>query len=113
MQSGLRGALQGYESCPARSLGSSLPLYPKETIRLSRARTGAGVDGHLSLTPDAELAKGFPGLKVWGHKDFILMRCMNTIMGADAKKAEADTIIQDALRSRACALRNQRETGSF
>lgn len=26
------------------------------------------------------------------------MRCMNTIMGADAKKADADPIIQDALR---------------
>ena len=36
------------------------------------------------------------------------MRCMNTIMGADAKKAEADTIIQDALR-RELALFETRE----
>jgi hypothetical protein len=36
------------------------------------------------------------------------MRCMNTIMGADVKKAEADTIIQDALR-RELALFETRE----
>lgn len=45
---------------------------------------------------------------VCGHKDFILMRCMNTIMGADAKKADADPIIQDALR-RELALFETRE----
>ncbi len=36
------------------------------------------------------------------------MRCMNTIMGADAKKADADPIIQDALR-RELALFETRE----
>jgi hypothetical protein len=36
------------------------------------------------------------------------MRCMNTIMGADAKKANADPIIQDALR-RELALFETRE----
>jgi ribosomal protein S7 len=49
------------------------------------------------LIPDAELTEVFQGFTICGHKDFILMRCINTIMGADAKKADADPIIQDAL----------------
>ena len=36
------------------------------------------------------------------------MRCMNTIMGADAKRADADPIIRDALR-RELALFETRE----
>ena len=40
------------------------------------------------------------------------MRCMNAIMGADAKKADADPIIRDALR-RELALFETRERWIF
>ena len=33
--------------------------------------------------PGCRACERFPGLKVWGHKDLILMQCMNTIMRDD------------------------------
>jgi hypothetical protein len=60
------------------------------------------------LTQDAQLLGKNSLLEVRGHKDFILMRSMNTIMGADAKKADAEPIIKDALR-RELALFETRE----
>jgi hypothetical protein len=60
------------------------------------------------LTQDAQLLGKCSLLEVRGHKDFILMRGMNIIMGADAKKADAEPIISDALR-RELALFETRE----
>ena len=60
------------------------------------------------LTQDAQLLGKNSLLEVSGDKDFILMRIMNTIMGADAKKADAEPIIRDALR-RELALFETRE----
>jgi len=44
----------------------------------------------------------------WQQKDFIPMRRMNAIMGTEATKAEAESIIRDALR-RELALFESRE----